>query len=115
MPPTIAPDPPLAEQLARAITAFAERHDLAHQGVDRRRVPGLANQLIDHRTEPEQTSTNAAAFDEKGLDKVVGGGVGLLCCLFCAHDRHHMRMPFCACKRFSASSQTTDCGPSMTS
>ncbi len=29
MSPEIAPDPPLAEQLARAITAFAERHELA--------------------------------------------------------------------------------------
>ncbi len=28
--------------------------------------------------------------------------------------RHQARMPFCACSRFSASSQTTDCGPSMT-
>ena len=29
--------------------------------------------------------------------------------------KHHARMPFCACRRFSASSNTTDCGPSITS
>ena len=32
-----------------------------------------------------------------------------------APPRHHARMPFCACRRFSASSNTTDCGPSITS
>ncbi len=29
--------------------------------------------------------------------------------------KHQDRMPFCACRRFSASSKTTDCGPSITS
>lgn len=29
MPPEIAPEPPLAEQLARAITVFSERHNIA--------------------------------------------------------------------------------------
>ncbi len=29
--------------------------------------------------------------------------------------RHQLRMPFCACRRFSASSNTTECGPSITS
>ena len=28
--------------------------------------------------------------------------------------RHQARIAFCACRRFSASSQTTDWGPSMT-
>ena len=30
-------------------------------------------------------------------------------------SKHHARMPFCTCRRFSASSNTTDCGPSITS
>ena len=30
-------------------------------------------------------------------------------------SRHQARMPFWACRRFSASSNTTDCGPSITS
>src|SRR5260370_902768 len=30
-------------------------------------------------------------------------------------SKHHARMPFCAWRRFSASSNTTDCGPSITS
>src|SRR5450759_5092858 len=30
-------------------------------------------------------------------------------------SKHQARMPFCACRRFSASSNTTDCGPSITS
>ena len=29
-------------------------------------------------------------------------------------SRSQVRTAFCACRRFSASSQTTDCGPSMT-
>ena len=29
--------------------------------------------------------------------------------------KHQARMPFCTCSRFSASSKTTDCGPSITS
>src|SRR3954464_255731 len=29
-------------------------------------------------------------------------------------SKHQARMPFCACRRFSASSNTTDCGPSIT-
>ena len=29
--------------------------------------------------------------------------------------KHHRRMLFCACNRFSASAQISDCGPSMTS
>src|SRR4029450_3163450 len=29
--------------------------------------------------------------------------------------KHHAKMPFWACRRFSASSKTTDCGPSITS
>ena len=28
--------------------------------------------------------------------------------------KHQARMPFWACRRFSASSKTADCGPSMT-
>src|SRR4051812_40502262 len=30
-------------------------------------------------------------------------------------SKHHARKPFWACRRFSASSNTTDCGPSITS
>jgi hypothetical protein len=39
-----------------------------------------------------------------------GGAAGAQCAF-----RHQARMPFWACRRFSASSNTTDCGPSMTS
>ena len=31
------------------------------------------------------------------------------------HPKHHFNIAFCAWRRFSASSQTTDCGPSITS
>src|SRR5665213_2426393 len=30
-------------------------------------------------------------------------------------SKHHARMPFCACRRFSAASNATDCGPAITS
>jgi hypothetical protein len=33
----------------------------------------------------------------------------------CVAPKHQARIPFCTCSRFSASSNTTDCGPSITS
>jgi hypothetical protein len=33
----------------------------------------------------------------------------------CVARKHQARIPFCTCSRFSASSNTTDCGPSITS
>src|ERR1700751_4667133 len=32
-----------------------------------------------------------------------------------AHPMHHSKIAFCTCRRFSASSKTTDCGPSIIS
>src|SRR5262245_62772467 len=35
--------------------------------------------------------------------------------LYATASKHQAKMPFCAWRRFSASSNTTDCGPSITS
>src|SRR5690606_5332475 len=49
---------------------------------------------------------------DKGVARRLGGRQGVL-----AHDRstRNVRSAFWACKRFSASTKTTDCGPSSTS
>jgi hypothetical protein len=45
--------------------------------------------------------------------KVAGSDGDRVC--YSSAPKHHAKMPFCACRRFSASSNTTDCGPSITS
>ena len=47
--------------------------------------------------------------------RLAGTTIEFLLALHATASKHQARMPFCACRRFSASSNTTDCGPSITS
>ena len=77
--------------------------------------------LVEQRAQPHEPAAQARGVDLEGLDEVVGTRLGIVGTSTGAapdadrsRTRHQVRMPFCACSRFSASSHTTDCGPSMT-
>ena len=116
------------QQLDRPVGARLQRQDaveLEHRG-DRRgendefaepRRDGVgivvpAEDGIDRRAQPHQPAAQPVRLDLEGLNEVVaatGPGDPVR-----THSRHQARMPFCACRRFSASSNTTERGPSMT-
>ena len=72
---------------------------------------------VEGGAEPYQPPAHAQRLHLKGLHEVAQGratGATGLRRRLRPHPRHQARMPFCACRRFSASSQTTEWGPSMT-
>ena len=91
-----------------------QRQRLAQHAGDRFGVIMAGQDGIDFRAKPHHAPAQAQRFDLEGQQHVFGdamrAGTG-----GCHHVRHQRRMPFWPCSRFSASSQTTDCGPSMTS
>jgi len=95
-----------------------QRQKLAEQSGHRLRVVVAVQDRVDQRAHAHQAAAQGRDLEQEGLDLVgrrrrgadgaLGHGSG-------HSPRHHSRMPFWACSRFSASSQTTDCGPSITS
>ena len=117
-------------------------HDcLAQEPRDRRGIGVPAQNGVDRRTKPQHAPTQIESRHFKRQDRVVGGGVrrrahgnigggirhpnpsgicvgghaGPSRVQRALASRHHAKMPFWACRRFSASSNTIDCGPSITS
>ena len=73
---------------------------------------------VDRRAEPDDAAADVEALGLERQDAVVGRDRAPLMRTRCrpsSTPRHQARMPFWACRRFSASSKTTDCGPSITS
>src|SRR6185437_296521 len=115
----------------RARQSRGERDRLAQHQRHRFRIVVTLQYLIQYRAEPHETAAQPGPVDLKRLDKIVGNDIRhhaiprprATCRLGSsrggwkrgrAQARHQARMPFCACSRFSASSHTTDWGPSMT-
>ena len=77
----------------------------------------LRQDRIERRAQPHQPAAQGEGVDLEGLNEIVVGesreGIRTELGTPTA-SRHQVRMPFCACRRFSASSHTTDCGPSIT-
>jgi hypothetical protein len=129
-----------AFDLERGTQQHRQRDSLAEQPGNRQGIIVARENLVHGRSEPDHAAAEIEGCDLERLDGIVGGcrcrcahrNVGLRLCHFaicsarqrkrdprpdighCAR-RHQAKMPFWACRRFSASSNTTDCGPSITS
>ena len=90
--------------------------DQARHGI---RIAVLRQDMVDRRPEPDDPAADVERRDREGQDQVVVAKVGdrafETARSHARAPRHQARMPFWACRRFSASSKTTDCGPSITS
>ena len=105
-------------EAALELQGGAEQHgeggrlaDHARHGV---RVVVPVQDRVERGAEPHDAAADVQSLDREGQDEIVHP--------FEADGRHasgapmhQARMPFCACRRFSASSNTTERGPSMTS
>ena len=88
-----------------------QRGRLADGMGDRIRIGMPGQHGVERRAESHKPAAQGRAGEAVRADIVVPERGGRLP----AHaPKHQARMPFCACKRFSASSQTADCGPSIT-
>ena len=94
-----------------------ERHRFRHQLRHRFWIVVALEELVDRRPEPHQSAPRTQGFDGERQHDVVDdlGRGGALEHRHGSTPRHQASTPFCACRRFSASSKTTDCGPSITS
>ena len=115
-------------ELERRGQRRGQRQRLAEQARDRVRIVMSRQDLVDQRPKPchaavQQRPIRTDPVYLEGLDEVVTAERVAIKYVACGHalfpapkvpPRHQLRMLFCACRRFSASSQTTDCGPSMT-
>ena len=106
-----------AFQLQRRAEQRSERHRLGDKPRHRLGIVMALEQIVDRRAEPHQPATGAERFDRERQNDIVddGGRGGALRNGHGSAPRHQASTPFCACRRFSASSQTADCGPSITS
>ena len=130
-----------ALDLERRAEHDGEHHRLAQELGDRRRIGVLLQDLVHHRPEPHHAAAQIELGHFERHHGVVGGGgrrrAGGDFDIRCVHApylarerrnaraeqarayasacRHQASRPFWACRRFSASSNTTDCGPSITS
>ena len=109
-----------ALDLERRAKQHRQRRRLADDPGDRGGIGVALEDGVDRRAEANDAAARAQRLDQKRHDNVVLPGVrhgarGRRMVHGAPAPRHQARMPFCACRRFSASSKTTDCGPSMTS
>ena len=113
----------LAFELQRRADQRGERDGFAQQPGDRRGVVVAVEDGVDGLAQPDHAAAAVEVVQGKGQDDVVPtfGPVETDRAQQCfSHQtvsipKTQQRIAFCACKRFSASSKTTDCGPSMTS
>ncbi len=106
-----------AFELQRRAEQRRERHRLRDEPRNRLRIGVALEQIVDRRPKPHQPAARAERLDRERQHDVVDD-LGRGRTLARAHGstpRHQASTPFCACRRFSASSHTADCGPSMTS
>ena len=130
-----------ALDLQRRAEQHGQRDGLAEQLGDRRRIVVAREDLVDRRPEPHDAAAQVEGATSNGWTvssaEVFAGartGMSVWGCVIARYVvrvgrnatlasnpsarracRHQARMPFWACRRFSASSNTTDCGPSITS
>ena len=107
--------------LQRGAEQHGEGRRLADEAGHRRRVLVLAQDVVDAGAEPHHAAAHVERLDGEGQDAVVvslvrHGTDGV----DSGHrhppaPRHQVMMPFCTCRRFSASSKTTEREPSITS
>src|SRR5262249_1325911 len=109
-----------------------KRNGLSQHHSDRLGI-GMARQnLVEQRAEPHQPPTQTEGVDLERLDEIVAQSLGhqdntspapptmrallkeVTKTAAARQAKHQVKMPFCAWSRFSASSHTTDCGPSIT-
>ena len=89
-------------------------HRLTQQACNRLGIGMAVKNRIEHRPDSHHTAPHIKSLDREGKNLILARH---------AHrdsthakaPRHQARIPFWACRRFSASSNTTDCGPSITS
>ena len=90
----------------RARQQHGERDGFAQHLGNRFGIVVATDDFIHGAAEPGKPAAQGGGVYLEGADEIVAVQ---------AHVRHQNSTPFCACSRFSASSQTTDCGPSITS
>src|SRR5713226_6099171 len=98
-----------------------QNNRFAKQLGNRRRIGVAAENIVERRPQPDHPAAQVKSCDFERNNCIVGREVGgrTRRTLRGHYGRpvlkHQARMPFWAWRRFSASSKTTDCGPSMTS
>ena len=101
-----------------------KRHRLAEESRDLRRIGVMIEDGIDDGAEARDAAAQVKRLDREGQYPVILGikrrraarrRIAALRHQTCPGARHQHNTPFWACSRFSASSKTTDCGPSITS
>ena len=113
----------LALEFQRGADEGGQHHRFAQQPGDRLGVIVAAQDRIERLPEPDGAAAAIEAFQRKRDRDVVPAFGTIQAIARQVQFRHQMdsipktqqRIAFCMCKRFSASSRTTDCGPSMTS
>ena len=101
----------------------AEQHgqsrSLPQQPGDRRGIAMAGQNGVHGGAEPHHAATHIQRLDREGDRHIVQTEIGNRTRRGGHHagraPMHQAITPFCAWRRFSASSKTTDCGPSMTS
>ena len=104
--------------LQRRAEQHRQRRRLGDDAGDGGRVIVALQDGVERRPEPRHAPSRREPLDGIGSDDVVAGDVGDVADLVghgASAPKHQASTPFCACSRFSASSNTTDAGPSITS
>ena len=100
-----------------------QHHGLAQEARHRLWIVVTPEDRVDGRAKPHHASTAIERLEREGHDNVIAAFrpveaeivEGKRSHQISSMPKDHNRMAFCMCRRFSASSNTTDCGPSMTS
>ncbi len=120
MPSVLVCSDELAVELQSGAEQRRQRHGLAQRLRDGYRHVVTRQDRRRRRAEAHEAPDDAGAHRAERQHDVVaralsGSGGAAEASVIYPAPRHQARMAFCACSRFSASSNTTDCGPSMTS
>ena len=111
----------LAVEFQRGAEEHGEHRRLGEQPGDRRRIGVAGKDGVDHRAHLDDAAAHVDGGDLERAHGIVARRAERLVALLDGHGhasippRQKARMPFWACRRFSASSKTTDAGPSITS